>query len=111
MRSNASLLGRLRLRYLRGAGSISTGLLNCFLTCVAGAVANVAFEHWAQMPWDLLARRIVVGYMGAAGVVVLVFPWLQRVSPDRQKPLSAFDGGNRIGVDGKEAHSSSEKTA
>lgn len=80
----AKLMGKLRMRYLRGVGVIVPGLLNCFLTCVASAFANVAFEHWSQSSWDLLTRRILVGYMGAVGVVVLVLPWLHQISMDRQ---------------------------
>jgi uncharacterized BrkB/YihY/UPF0761 family membrane protein len=78
-------MGKLRMRYLRGVGVIVPGLLNCFLTCVAGAFANVAFEHWSQSSWDLLTRRIVVGYLGAVGVVVLVLPWLYQISTDKRR--------------------------
>ncbi|TKC87837.1 hypothetical protein FAZ69_16320 [Trinickia terrae] len=80
-----SLMDKLRMRYLRGAGVIVPGLLNCFLTCVAGAFANVAFEHGSQSAWNLLTRRILVGYLGAVGVVVLVLPWLYRISTDRRR--------------------------
>ena len=84
-RHHASLTDRLKMRYLRGVGVIAPGLLNCFLTCVAGALANVAFEHWSQSTWGLLARRILVGYLGAVGVVILVLPWLHRASIDRRR--------------------------
>jgi hypothetical protein len=76
---DTSLIGNLRMRYLRGVGVILPGLLNCFLTCVAGAFANVAFEHWSQSSWDLLTRRILIGYLGAVGVVLLVLPWLHQI--------------------------------
>lgn len=68
----------LKMRYLHGVGVILPGLLNCFLTCVAGAFANVAFERWSQSSWDLLTRRILVGYLGAVGVVILVLPWIHQ---------------------------------
>lgn len=85
MQQHASLMVKLRARYLRGAGVIVPGLLNCFLSCVAGALANVASEHGSQSSWDLLTRRILVGYLGAVGVVVLLLPWLRQISIDRRR--------------------------
>jgi CDGSH-type Zn-finger protein len=83
------------MRYLRGVGVIVPGLLNCFLTCVAGAFANVASEHWGQISWDLLARRILVGYSGAVVVVVLLLPWLHQISTDRRRHRARPEGRGR----------------
>ncbi|MFM0362269.1 CDGSH iron-sulfur domain-containing protein [Paraburkholderia sediminicola] len=80
------------MRYLRGVGIIVPGLLNCFLTCVAGALANVASEHWSQSSWDLLARRILVGYSGAIVVVVLLLPWLHQISTGRRRHRVRLEG-------------------
>ena len=96
MRPYASLVAKLRMRYLRGASVIALGLLNCFLTCVAGAFANVASEHWNQNSWDLLTRRILVGYLGAAGVVVLVLPWIRQKSRDRRRRGLWLEGWARL---------------
>lgn len=80
-------MSRLRKRYLRGVGVIAPGLLNCYLTCVASAFANAAFEHWSQSALDLLTRRVLIGYVGAVGVVVLVLPWLYQTSAARHGHL------------------------
>jgi hypothetical protein len=84
---SCSVFGAIRRRYLRGVGAIMPGLLNCFLTCVAGAFANVAYEHWNHSAWDLLARRILVGYLGAVCIVILVLPWLHQISIERRVQL------------------------
>ena len=75
------LLG-LCLRYMQGVSAIRPALLNCLLTCLAAAIANAAYEGWSHDALMSLTRRIVVGYSGAACMVVLVLPWLQR-APDR----------------------------
>ena len=95
MRHHVSLMDKLRIRYLRGVGVIVPGLLNCFLTCVAGALANVASEHWSQSSWDLLTRRILVGYLGAVGVVVLLLPWLHQIWTDRRRHRARLKGRAR----------------
>lgn len=82
--ASSGLLESLGKRYTRGVGVILPGLLNCFLTCVAGAFANVAFEHWNRSAWDLLSRRILIGYLGAVCVVVLVLPWIHELSTGRR---------------------------
>lgn len=74
-----NIIDNLRDKYLRGIGVIIPGLLNCFLTCVGGAFANVAFEQWTQGAWALLTRRIAVGYLGAVVIVVLVLPWIHQI--------------------------------
>lgn len=95
MRHHVSLMDKLRMRYLRGVGVIVPGLLNCFLTCVAGALANVASEHWSQNSWDLLTRRILVGYLGAVSVVVLLLPWLHQISTDWRRHRARLEGRAR----------------
>ena len=75
----------LRKRYARGVGVIVPGLLNCFLTCVAGALANLAFDHWGHSSWDSLTRRILIGYLGAVGVVILILPWLHQITMGRRR--------------------------
>ena len=80
-----ALMTNLGKRYARGAGVIVPGLLNCFLTCVAGALANVAFDHWSHGSSDSLTRRILVGYLGAVGVVILILPWLHQITMDRRR--------------------------
>jgi hypothetical protein len=95
-----NLLDRLKTRYVQGLHVIASGLLNCFLTCVAGALANVAFEKWSRGALDLLPRRIAVGYLGAVGIVVFVLPWLHRVSQNLSRtnwhPLLIPDGFGRL---------------
>ncbi len=63
-------------RYLQGVGAIRPALLNCLLTCVAAAMANLAYEGWSPDAWLALTRRIVVGYLGAVCAVVVVLPWI-----------------------------------
>lgn len=75
----------LKKRYARGVGVIIPGLLNCFLTCVAGALANLAFEHWSHSSLESLTRRILVGYLGAVGVVILILPWLHQITMVRRR--------------------------
>jgi len=65
------------LRYMQGVGAIRPALLNCLLTCLAAAIANVAYDGWSPDALMSLTRRIVVGYSGAACMVVLVLPWLR----------------------------------
>ena len=63
---------------MQGVSAIRPALLNCLLTCLAAAMTNVAYEGWTHEALMLLTRRIVVGYSGAACMVVLVLPWLQK---------------------------------
>jgi hypothetical protein len=67
-------------RYVQGVSAIRPALLNCLLTCLAAAVANLAYDGWSHEAWMALTRRIVVGYLGAVCAVVVVLPWLQRRS-------------------------------
>ena len=64
-------------RYAQGVSAIRPALFNCLLTCLAAAVANLAYEGWGHDALMSLTRRIFVGYLGAACMVVLVLPWLQ----------------------------------
>jgi len=74
-------LHRFRDCYLQGVWVIRPALLNCLLTCLGGAFANLLYEGWNQDGWTSLSRRICVGYLGAVCVVLLVLPWLGRRVP------------------------------
>ena len=66
---------------MQGVSVIRPALLNCLLTCLGGAFANLLYEGWSQDGWTSLSRRICVGYLGAVCVVLLVLPWLGRRAP------------------------------
>ena len=63
-------------RYWRAVWIIRSAFLNCLLTCVGGAIANLLYDGWSSHAWDSLARHICVGYAGAVVIVFLVLPWL-----------------------------------
>ena len=71
-RMSAELWGR----YWRAVWTIRSAFLNCLLTCVGGAIANLLYDGWSSHAWDSLARHICVGYAGAVVIVFLVLPWL-----------------------------------
>ncbi len=71
-------LASLSNRYAQGVSAIRPALTNCLLTCLAAAVTNLAYEGWSHDALMSLTRRIVIGYLGAACMVVIVLPWLQR---------------------------------
>lgn len=70
-------VARIKRRYMRGVDAIPPGLMNCLLTCVAGAIANQSYEGW-PVDWAAsVGRRILVGYLGALSIVVFVLPILR----------------------------------
>ncbi len=81
-------------RYAQGASAIRPALLNCLLTCLAAAVANLAYDGWSHDAWMALTRRIAVGYLGAVCAVVVVLPWLQRRS--KRPAIDATQDVSRI---------------
>jgi predicted exporter len=83
-------------RYAQGVNAIRPALFNCLLTCLAAAVANLAYEGWGHDALMSLTRRILVGYLGAACMVVLVLPWLQK-REDKTEPDAPFDIGRIFG--------------
>jgi len=71
-------LQALRGRYLQGIWIIRSALLNCLLTCVGGAFADLLYDGWGRHAWASLVRHIGIGYAGAVVIVLLVLPWLSR---------------------------------
>jgi hypothetical protein len=68
----------------RGRAAIRTGLFGSFLTCLAGTLLNALLDwHFGAFEPTGLMRRLIIGYAGAATVVVLAFPFLVRHSHQR----------------------------
>jgi len=90
------------IRYAKGVDAIPPGLFNCLLTCLAGAIANLAYEGWGSASLASLTRRIVVGYLGAVCVVVLVLPWLHN-----RRERQTIDTPQTVGSDLRHSGTSS----
>lgn len=61
-----------------GRGAVGIGLVGSLLTCAASTASNAVFDRHANVMGGLeFARRLGVGYVAAALVVVTVFPLLQ----------------------------------
>ncbi|MFM0039844.1 hypothetical protein [Paraburkholderia strydomiana] len=70
-------LQRLVRLWRRGRTVIRMGLFCSFLTSLAGTLLNALFDHHIDaLGPDGLVRRLIVGYAGAAAVVLLAFPFL-----------------------------------
>ena len=83
--------------YWRAVWAIRSAFLNCLLTCVGGAVANLLYEGWSPHASASLARHICVGYAGAVVIVLLVLPWLARRSHgEADAQLSDFAGESTV---------------
>jgi hypothetical protein len=83
--------------YWRAVWAIRSAFLNCLLTCVAGAVANLLYEGWRPHALASLARHICVGYAGALVIVLLVLPWFVRRSHgEADSQLSDFEGESTV---------------
>ena len=83
--------------YWQAVWAIRSAFLNCLLTCVAGAVANLLYEGWSPHAWASLMRHICVGYAGAVVIVLLVLPWLARRSHgEADSQLSDFEGESTV---------------
>jgi hypothetical protein len=66
------------------------GLFCSFLTCLAGTLLNALFDqHFDALGPAGLVRRLIVGYAGAAAVVVLAFPFLSGGQHQRNSDGSA----------------------
>ncbi|MES2183592.1 MAG: hypothetical protein V4505_03505 [Pseudomonadota bacterium] len=65
--------------------AILPGLQNSFMTCLAGAVVNFLYERLHGASASAFPRRVVLGYLGAALVVIVVFPWLQARANQTEK--------------------------
>lgn len=83
--------------YWRAVWAIRSAFLNCLLTCVAGAVANLLYEGWSSHAWASLTRHICVGYAGAVVIVLLELPWLARRSHgEADSQISDFEGESTV---------------
>lgn len=70
-------LQRLVKLWQLGRSAIGMGLFCSFLTCAAGALLNALLDqHFDVLDPAGVVRRLIVGYVGAAVVVLLAFPFL-----------------------------------
>ncbi|WP_061163013.1 hypothetical protein [Caballeronia temeraria] len=68
---------RLLELWQHSAAVIGTGLLGSFLTCLVGTFVNAIFDTDVHaLEAATFVRRLSLGYIGAAVVVVVAFPFM-----------------------------------